>query len=247
MVFRVGVRARVELRQVDIGICIVEQRAIRGRRETCMVAQLLCGLTDIGAEQVDPPGSILCMGPPSSSAAVLPIARLGRALLSSLPRARGARRFSARRAALQNARRPACPACPSCAPWRTTVPCSSCAPRRAAPSEPAAPVAHGSVASAARLSRGASYSCSPEVRFRRWPLRSSPPCCHEVKHLLALALWQHTEMKSPPGLRLKLPATLLLGDHELHHEAPHACHRQIRFLLEQQLLRHCPRRQRRPF
>ncbi|CAI7765498.1 unnamed protein product, partial [Closterium sp. NIES-54] len=34
------------------------------------------------------------------------------------------------------------------------------------PNEPAAPVAHGSIAPAARLSRGASYSCSPKVRFR---------------------------------------------------------------------------------
>ncbi|CAI7813161.1 unnamed protein product [Closterium sp. NIES-54] len=45
------------------------------------------------SEQVDPPGSILCMGPPLSSAAILPIARLGRALYSCLPRNRGARHF----------------------------------------------------------------------------------------------------------------------------------------------------------
>ncbi|CAI7885439.1 unnamed protein product, partial [Closterium sp. NIES-54] len=34
------------------------------------------------------------------------------------------------------------------------------------PSDAAAPVARGSVAPAARLSRGSSYSCSPEVRLR---------------------------------------------------------------------------------
>ncbi|CAI7923108.1 unnamed protein product, partial [Closterium sp. NIES-53] len=71
--------------------------------------------------QVDPSGSILCMGPPLSSAAILPIARLGRALCSCLPRAsgarhyffppraRGARRFSDRRAALGAARCPTLP------------------------------------------------------------------------------------------------------------------------------------------
>ncbi|CAI7745196.1 unnamed protein product [Closterium sp. NIES-53] len=74
------------------------------------------------SEQVDPHGSILWMGPlNASAAAVLPIARLGRALFLCLPRARGTRRFSA---------------CSSCAPWRATVPCPSCAPMRAAGSSP---------------------------------------------------------------------------------------------------------------
>ncbi|CAI7831524.1 unnamed protein product [Closterium sp. NIES-54] len=72
------------------------------------------------------------MGPPKLPLSSLPIARLGRAL-SFCPlrvhggwsfffplRASGARRFSARRAALQSAQRPACP---SCAPRRATVPC----------------------------------------------------------------------------------------------------------------------------
>ncbi|CAI7917044.1 unnamed protein product [Closterium sp. NIES-54] len=73
-------------------------------------------------QNVDPPGSIVWMGPPNAFAAVLPIARLGRALFSCQlrapgarqfffpPRSRGARRFSARRAALHAARRPALPA-----------------------------------------------------------------------------------------------------------------------------------------
>ncbi|CAI7814274.1 unnamed protein product [Closterium sp. NIES-53] len=65
------------------------------------------------SEQVDPPGSILWMGPPLASVAILPIARLGRAPFFCLPRAHGtrhcARRFCARRAALQAARRPALP------------------------------------------------------------------------------------------------------------------------------------------
>ncbi|CAI7889228.1 unnamed protein product [Closterium sp. NIES-54] len=49
------------------------------------------------------------------------------------------------------------------------------------PSDAAAPVARGSVAPAARLSHGASYSCSPEVRLRkyRWP----PPCCAPTYYL----------------------------------------------------------------
>ncbi|CAI7878218.1 unnamed protein product [Closterium sp. NIES-54] len=81
------------------------------------------------SEQFDPHGSILCMGPPlASAAAVLPIARLGRALFSCLPRAhgarhyffppraRGARRFSARRTALP-CTRPAA-ALPCCRPGR---------------------------------------------------------------------------------------------------------------------------------
>ncbi|CAI7748867.1 unnamed protein product [Closterium sp. NIES-54] len=42
-------------------------------------------------EQVDPPGSILCMGPPlASAAAFLPIACLGRTPFVCLPRAHGA-------------------------------------------------------------------------------------------------------------------------------------------------------------
>ncbi|CAI7847765.1 unnamed protein product [Closterium sp. NIES-53] len=73
-------------------------------------------------QQVNPLGSILCMGPPNTSAAAtLSIARLGRALPACLPRAhgarpfffppraRGARRFSDRRAALGATRRPSLP------------------------------------------------------------------------------------------------------------------------------------------
>ncbi|CAI7864525.1 unnamed protein product, partial [Closterium sp. NIES-54] len=74
--------------------------------------------------QVDPHGSILCMGPPLASAAaaaILHIARLGRALsfcqlrahgtrpIFFPPRARGAQRFSDRRAALGAERRPTLP------------------------------------------------------------------------------------------------------------------------------------------
>ncbi|CAI7886309.1 unnamed protein product [Closterium sp. NIES-54] len=74
------------------------------------------------------------------------------------------------------------------------------------PSDAAAPVARGSVAPAARLSRGASYSCSPEVRLRVETTKSSakhkvttglditlsigadPPCVSCVRGKLA----QHT-------------------------------------------------------
>ncbi|CAI7897360.1 unnamed protein product [Closterium sp. NIES-54] len=45
------------------------------------------------------------------------------------------------------------------------------------PSDAAALVARGSVAPAARLSRGASYSCSPEVRLRANVSDSSPTVC----------------------------------------------------------------------
>ncbi|CAI7860701.1 unnamed protein product [Closterium sp. NIES-53] len=70
------------------------------------------------SEQVDPSGSILCMGPPNTSAtATLSIARLGRAQPTYLARGhfssrrapRGARRFSDRRATLGAARRPTLP------------------------------------------------------------------------------------------------------------------------------------------
>ncbi|CAI7819792.1 unnamed protein product [Closterium sp. NIES-53] len=73
--------------------------------------------------------SLLGLSRASGARCFLPAARV------FLPRASGARWFSARRAALQSARRPACP---SCAPWRATVPCPSCAPRRAAVPSPVA-------------------------------------------------------------------------------------------------------------
>ncbi|CAI7792870.1 unnamed protein product [Closterium sp. NIES-54] len=62
------------------------------------------------------------MGLPLTSAAVLPIARLGRASFVCLPRG-GFLPIGAL-------------FCPSCAPWRATVPCLSRAPRRAAVSSP---------------------------------------------------------------------------------------------------------------
>ncbi|CAI7864945.1 unnamed protein product [Closterium sp. NIES-54] len=73
------------------------------------------------SEQVDPIWPILWLGTPLASAAVLPIACLGRVPFFCLPsahgarhfffppRAQGVRRFSARRAALVAARRPALP------------------------------------------------------------------------------------------------------------------------------------------
>ncbi|CAI7808125.1 unnamed protein product [Closterium sp. NIES-53] len=68
------------------------------------------------SEQVDPHGSILCMGPPLASAAtaVLPIARLGRTLFLCLPRAHGAR--PERAAVFCPSRRPAGRVAVFCAP-----------------------------------------------------------------------------------------------------------------------------------
>ncbi|CAI7825977.1 unnamed protein product [Closterium sp. NIES-54] len=124
------------------------------------------------------------MGPPKLPLSSLPIAPLGRALsycpsrahgarsFFFPPRASGARRVSAHRAALQSARRPACPSVCAASPAPPPPPLSltaaaaaeggGCVGADGVPSEPAAPVARGSVAPAARLSRGASYSCSPE-------------------------------------------------------------------------------------
>ncbi|CAI7794864.1 unnamed protein product [Closterium sp. NIES-54] len=89
---------------------------VLSRREP-LSPQLLCAsragaVGGASVRMLYPHGSILCMGPPLASAAVLPIAHLGSALFFCLqraygarhfffpPRALGARRFSARRAVL---------------------------------------------------------------------------------------------------------------------------------------------------
>ncbi|CAI7777462.1 unnamed protein product [Closterium sp. NIES-54] len=78
--------------------------------------------------------------------------------------------------------------------------------------EYAAPVARSSVAPAARLSRGASYSCSPEVRFRRAALPepsratctgpSRPTCLWGAPTAFppTAAITLTTPMASPPVL-----------------------------------------------
>ncbi|CAI7822696.1 unnamed protein product, partial [Closterium sp. NIES-54] len=66
-----------------------------------------------------------------------------------------------------------------------------------APSDATAPVARGSVAPAARLSRGASYSCSPEVRLRVRAVGLSVESGHELRDGID-GMWIF-KVKRPPG------------------------------------------------
>ncbi|CAI7765135.1 unnamed protein product [Closterium sp. NIES-53] len=102
-------------------ICQLEKSLYEINETSLLCFTSFLPYSNMESEQVDPHGSILCMGPPNASAAVMLIARLRRASPVCLPRAHGARHFFLP-AALQATRRPALP-CPSCAPRRTTVFC----------------------------------------------------------------------------------------------------------------------------
>ncbi|CAI7917738.1 unnamed protein product [Closterium sp. NIES-54] len=76
--------------------------------------------------------------------------------------------------------------------------------------------------------------------------RGDYPVVGNVEELPAFALLRHAKVKAPPGLRLQLSTTLLLGDQELRHAAPYPGQLQVGLLPGQQLVWLRPRLQPRP-